>query len=154
MARLWLGRIRILEQSSDELPIHFLLLEGSVCVGHVKLCRCLGDSESFYAESVVVSKARRGKGVGSIMMRFCELYVVNQLKGSRIVLQTLDAQVFYEKIGYSPCTPVQYTKFRKPKSDLFLRMNQLMKNVPVTKQTVVKVCGEDRYWLDKKLDLI
>lgn len=63
------GRIRILQASSDALPIHFLVLEKALPIGHVKLCRCLGDSVAFYAESVVVAKTRRGKGLGKLMTR-------------------------------------------------------------------------------------
>ena len=84
-------------------------------------------------------------------MNFSEQYILNQLGGNRLVLQTLDAQIFYEKIGYSPCPPVQYTKFRNTKSDIFLRMNAFSKHFDKPTDTVVKIDGENRYWLHKML---
>jgi len=84
-------------------------------------------------------------------MNFCEDYILQHLDGNRLVLQTLDAQLFYEKIGYSPCPPVQYTKFRNTKSDIFLKMNQFSKHIEQPKETVIKVGGENRYWMHKIL---
>lgn len=85
-------------------------------------------------------------------MNFCETYILQYLNGNRLVLQTLDAQVFYEKIGYTPCPPVQFTKFKNPKSEIFLRMNQFSKNVTQPKESVVKVGNENHYWLHKMLN--
>ena len=151
------GRRRILESSSDDLPIHFALLENETLIGHIKLCRCLGDDRCFYAESVVISKSARGKGLGRLLMNFAEKFLTEKMNAHRLVLQTLDAQKFYEKLGYSACGPVQFTKFRKSKSDIFLKMSQLSKNVKLPTASVQVVDSktgtgtETRYWLGKNI---
>jgi len=106
------GRRRILQSSSNDLPIHFALVEitSREAHGHIKLCRCLNNEYTFYAESVCVAKKVRGRGLGRIIMSFTERYIREHLAGNRICLQTLDAQGFYENIGYKKCTPVQFTK--------------------------------------------
>ena len=86
-------------------------------------------------------------------MSFIEQFIVEHLAGNRICLQTLDAQGFYENLGYAKCTPVQFTKFKKNKSDIFMKMQQLSQKTNMGNETVVKVNGEDRFWYDKSICL-
>jgi hypothetical protein len=86
-------------------------------------------------------------------MTLTEIYIVEILLGNRLALQTLDAQKFYQKIGYSPCGMVNFTKFKKSKSNIFDRMNQLQQNMskPDPTTCVTTVGNEKRFWFDKML---
>ena len=44
----YLGRMRVLEESKNSLPIHFALLENEEAIGHIKLSRCLGTSNTLW----------------------------------------------------------------------------------------------------------
>jgi len=143
--------MRVLEESKNSLPIHFALLDNDEAIGHIKLSRCLGDENAFYAESVIVSKSRRGQGLGTIIMRLSERYISEYLapetEKARLVLSTLDSAKFYQKIGYEPCYPMTKTK-HSPMSEMYIRQSRLV----TQEQTfVTKYKGQDQYWLHKLL---
>ena len=46
LQNFYLGRMRVLEESKNSLPIHFALLDHDEAIGHIKLSRCLGTSYS------------------------------------------------------------------------------------------------------------
>jgi len=150
-ARTAAGRMRVLEESKNSLPIHFALLDLDEAIGHIKLSRCLGDENAFYAESVIVSKSRRGQGLGTVIMRLSERYISEYLapeaEKARMVLSTLDSAKFYQKIGYEPCYPMTKTK-HSPMSEMYIRQSRL---VTQEKTFITKYKGQDQYWLHKLL---
>uniref|UniRef100_A0A4W6G6M4 N-alpha-acetyltransferase 80, NatH catalytic subunit n=1 Tax=Lates calcarifer TaxID=8187 RepID=A0A4W6G6M4_LATCA len=89
------ARVHSLQKSCSEFPVSLVLLRGhretDRLLGHVRLSRVVGHSSSLFVESVVVSKAERGKGYGF----------------KRLCLTTHDKQHFYAHLGYVLSTPVQ-----------------------------------------------
>ncbi|CAL9702812.1 unnamed protein product [Knipowitschia caucasica] len=104
------ARIHSLQKSCSEFPVCLVLLGGqSRCeslLGHSRLSRVVGQSNSLFVESVVVSKAERGKGYGRALMEETERYAQNR-GFKRLYLTTHDKQHFYKHMGYVLSTPVQ-----------------------------------------------
>ncbi|XP_068107660.1 N-alpha-acetyltransferase 80 [Hyperolius riggenbachi] len=102
------ARIHSLERSCDDFPMCLALVgaqEGSA-VGHVRLCRVIGLTDSLFVESVVVSAEIRGKGYGRKLMEATERYA--KKRGFRhLYLTTHDKQDFYYHLGYRLTEPVQ-----------------------------------------------
>ena len=48
--------------------------------------------------------------------------------------------------------PNPVTKFRKNKSEIFMKMQQLSQKQNLGNETVVKVNGEERFWYDKDIN--
>ncbi|XP_040009967.1 N-alpha-acetyltransferase 80 [Xiphias gladius] len=104
------ARVHSLQKSCPEFPICLVLLQGhretERLLGHVRLSLVVGHSSSLFVESVVVSKAERGKGFGRTLMEETERY--SKSRGfSRLCLTTHDKQHFYAHLGYVLSTPVQ-----------------------------------------------
>ncbi|XP_019907647.1 N-alpha-acetyltransferase 80 [Esox lucius] len=108
------ARVHSLQKSCQEFPVVLLLLQGSrngnggdeTLLGHVRLSRVVSHRGSLFVESVVISKAQRGKGYGRTIMQEAERYA--RAKGfSRLCLTTHDKQHFYAHLGYVLSTPVQ-----------------------------------------------
>ncbi|XP_068603699.1 N-alpha-acetyltransferase 80 [Brachionichthys hirsutus] len=104
------ARVHSLQKSSPEFPVCLVLLQGrretERLLGHARLSRVMGQSGSLFLESVVVSKAERGRGYGRTLMEETERYA--QSRGfKRLCLTTHDKQRFYAHIGYVTSTPVQ-----------------------------------------------
>ncbi|XP_070825580.1 N-alpha-acetyltransferase 80 [Chaetodon trifascialis] len=104
------ARVHSLQKSCPEFPVCLVLLQGhresERLLGHARLSRVVGHSGSLFVESVVVSKAERGKGYGRTLMEETERYA----KGrgfKRLCLTTHDKQHFYAHLGYVLSTPVQ-----------------------------------------------
>uniref|UniRef100_A0AAV2LXU1 N-acetyltransferase domain-containing protein n=1 Tax=Knipowitschia caucasica TaxID=637954 RepID=A0AAV2LXU1_KNICA len=102
------ARIHSLQKSCSEFPVCLVLLGGqSRCeslLGHSRLSRVVGQSNSLFVESVVVSKAERGKGYGRALMEETERYAQNR-GFKRLYLTTHDKQHFYKHMGYVLSTP-------------------------------------------------
>ncbi|XP_026188019.1 N-alpha-acetyltransferase 80 [Mastacembelus armatus] len=104
------ARVHSLQKSCPGFPISLVLLQGhretERLLGHARLSLVVGHSGSLFVESVVVSKAERGKGFGRILMKETERYA--QSRGfKRLCLTTHDKQHFYAHLGYVLSTPVQ-----------------------------------------------
>uniref|UniRef100_A0A8C4IPD7 N-alpha-acetyltransferase 80, NatH catalytic subunit n=1 Tax=Dicentrarchus labrax TaxID=13489 RepID=A0A8C4IPD7_DICLA len=104
------ARVHSLQKSCPEFPICLVLLRGhretEKLLGHARLSRVVGHSSSLFVESVVVSKAERGKGYGRTLMEEIERYAKSR-GFKRLCLTTHDKQHFYAHIGYVLSTPVQ-----------------------------------------------
>uniref|UniRef100_A0A8C6SCF1 N-alpha-acetyltransferase 80 n=1 Tax=Neogobius melanostomus TaxID=47308 RepID=A0A8C6SCF1_9GOBI len=105
------ARVHSLQKSSSEFPVCLVLLQGQKTesekvIGHSRLSRVVGKSNSLFVESVVVSESERGKGYGRALMEETERYA--KTRGfKRLYLTTHDKQHFYSHIGYVLSTPVQ-----------------------------------------------
>lgn len=105
------ARVHSLQKSSSEFPVCLVLLQDQKTdserlIGHTRLSRVVGKSDSLFVESVVVSEAERGKGYGRALMEETESYA--KRRGfRRLHLTTHDKQHFYSHIGYVLSTPVQ-----------------------------------------------
>ncbi|XP_068196691.1 N-alpha-acetyltransferase 80 [Antennarius striatus] len=104
------ARVHSLQKSCPEFPICLVLIQGrrqsESLLGHARLSRVVGQSGSLFVESVVVSKAERGKGYGRTLMEETERYAKSR-GFKRLCLTTHDKQHFYAHIGYVLSTPVQ-----------------------------------------------
>ncbi|XP_023255246.1 N-acetyltransferase 6-like [Seriola lalandi dorsalis] len=62
------ARVHSLQKSGPEFPVCLVLLQGhretERLLGHVRLSRVVGHGGSLFVESVVVSRAERGRGYG------------------------------------------------------------------------------------------
>lgn len=104
------ARIHGLQKSCQDFPVCLVLIQGigseEQLLGHARLSRVVGHSDSLFVESVVVSKAQRGKGYGRILMEKTERYA--SARGfRRLCLTTHDKQHFYAHLGYVLSQPVQ-----------------------------------------------
>ncbi|KAG7472279.1 hypothetical protein MATL_G00107160 [Megalops atlanticus] len=104
------ARIHALQKSCHDFPVCLVLLLGSgvgeQLLGHARLSRVVGHSGSLFVESVVVTKAQRGKGYGRTLMEAAERYA--RARGfRRLCLTTHDKQHFYAHLGYVLSKPVQ-----------------------------------------------
>ncbi|XP_077370935.1 N-alpha-acetyltransferase 80 isoform X2 [Festucalex cinctus] len=104
------ARVHSLQKSCPGFPICLVLLQGprdaEKMLGHARLSRVVGHGDALFVESVVVSKAERGKGYGRTLMEKTERYA--KRRGfKRLYLTTHDKQHFYAHLGYTLSTPVQ-----------------------------------------------
>lgn len=119
------ARMAAFERSCDGMPLHWLLIEplapgGPRVVAHLRIARssapvdtargnaaAAAPSAATWAmiESVVVAQDRRGRGLGARLMRHAEAHARDALGVSRVVLSTISAAEFYERIGYIRCPP-------------------------------------------------
>ncbi|KAI4824043.1 hypothetical protein KUCAC02_012586 [Chaenocephalus aceratus] len=104
------ARVHSLQKSCVEFPVCLVLLRGhrgaERLLGHARLSRVVGRSSSLFLESVVVSRAERGRGYGRTLMEETERYA-NSRGFKRLYLTTHDKQHFYAHLGYVLTTPVQ-----------------------------------------------
>ncbi|XP_034065432.1 N-alpha-acetyltransferase 80 [Gymnodraco acuticeps] len=104
------ARVHSLQKSCAEFPVCLVLLRGhrgaERLLGHARLSRVVGRSSSLFLESVVVSRAERGRGYGRTLMEETERYA-NSRGFKRLYLTTHDKQHFYAHLGYVLTTPVQ-----------------------------------------------
>ncbi|XP_029290814.1 N-alpha-acetyltransferase 80 [Cottoperca gobio] len=104
------ARVHSLQKSSAQFPICLVLLQGhretERLLGHARVSQVVGHSTSLFVESVVVSKAERGRGYGRTLMEETERYA--RSRGfKRLYLTTHDKQHFYAHLGYVLSMPVQ-----------------------------------------------
>lgn len=100
------ARMQSLQGSCDQLPVSLILLRGEALIGHLKLCPIPSVKSGCFVQSVVISRADRGKGCGSVLMQRAEVYCKEQLNLSVIYLSTQGQEGFYRKLGYSECSPI------------------------------------------------
>uniref|UniRef100_A0A8C5DBR6 N-acetyltransferase domain-containing protein n=1 Tax=Gouania willdenowi TaxID=441366 RepID=A0A8C5DBR6_GOUWI len=104
------ARVHALNKSRLQFPVCLVLLCGhqqtEQLLGHARLSRVVGHEGSLFVESVVVSRAQRGRGYGRTLMEETERYA--RSRGfTRLCLTTHDKQHFYAHLGYQLTTPVQ-----------------------------------------------
>ncbi|XP_078001043.1 N-alpha-acetyltransferase 80-like [Glandiceps talaboti] len=103
------ARLNMLERSKDELPYSLVMVEKTdgreVLVGHSRLCKVIGQGNAVLIESVVISKDRRGQGLGRKLMEMTESHSKG-MQYDTIYLCTHDKQDFYQHIGYIYCDAV------------------------------------------------
>lgn len=103
------ARLQGLSPNSKDLPDSVLLLDESEdnvkVVGHSRLSRVLEDNRGCWIASVIVSKKKRGQGLGKSLMLKTEDYA-KVLGFTTAYLNTRDKQEFYEHLGYTYCSPV------------------------------------------------
>ncbi|XP_046895391.1 N-alpha-acetyltransferase 80 [Hypomesus transpacificus] len=101
------ARLHALRKSCPGFPVCLVLVRGAeALVGHARLSRVVGRSDSLFVESVVVSKAERGRGYGRTLMEETEVYARGR-GFKRLCLTTHDKQHFYAHLGYRLSAPVQ-----------------------------------------------
>ncbi|XP_076010067.1 hyaluronidase-3 isoform X1 [Genypterus blacodes] len=105
------ARVHSLQKSRPEFPVCLVLLRGHKeaerLLGHARLSLVVGGGGgSLFVESVVVSKAERGRGHGRTLMEETERYAKSR-GFKRLCLTTHDKQHFYAHLGYVLSTPVQ-----------------------------------------------
>ncbi|XP_062316473.1 N-alpha-acetyltransferase 80 [Osmerus eperlanus] len=101
------ARLHALRKSCPGFPVCLVLVRGGeALVGHARISRVVGRSDSLFVESVVVSKAERGRGYGRTLMEETEVYA-RGLGFKRLCLTTHDKQHFYAHLGYRLSAPVQ-----------------------------------------------
>ncbi|XP_063749280.1 N-alpha-acetyltransferase 80 [Eleginops maclovinus] len=104
------ARVHSLQKSCADFPVCLVLLQGhreaERLLGHARLSLVVGRSSSLFVESVVVSKAERGRGYGRTLMEETERYAKSRGFKS-LYLTTHDKQHFYAHLGYVLSTPVQ-----------------------------------------------
>uniref|UniRef100_A0A182UBK2 N-acetyltransferase domain-containing protein n=1 Tax=Anopheles melas TaxID=34690 RepID=A0A182UBK2_9DIPT len=105
-ARLW-----SLESSKETLPTSFVLTttdikDETIVLAHAKLSPIPADQEAVFVESVVVTRERRGQGIGRLLMQEVEKHCFHKLHLKKIYLSTIDQQAFYAKLGYKLCSAI------------------------------------------------
>lgn len=101
------ARMMSLQASCNHLPTSLILINDMKhLLGHCKLTPIPSIPESCFIETVVISKAMRGKKLGSYLMRQVEEYCKNVLKLRMLHLSTKGQENFYSKLGYEVCAPV------------------------------------------------
>ncbi|XP_028438415.1 N-alpha-acetyltransferase 80 [Perca flavescens] len=104
------ARLHSLQKSCPEFPVCLVLLQGrgetERLLGHARLSQVVGHGGSLFVESVVVSRAERGKGHGRTLMEETERYAKSR-GFKRLCLTTHDKQHFYAHLGYALSMPVQ-----------------------------------------------
>ncbi|XP_063538916.1 N-alpha-acetyltransferase 80 [Cydia strobilella] len=100
-------RMMSLQASCDCLPTNFILVKDrKEVLGHCKLTPIPSIPESCFIETVVISKAMRGKKLGTYLMRYVEDYCRNVLKLKMAHLSTKGQEKFYATLDYEICAPV------------------------------------------------
>lgn len=101
------ARIMSLQASCDNLPTSFILVKNRKHVlGHCKLTAIPSIPESCFIETVVISKALRGRKLGTYLMRHVEDYCKNVRQLKMVHLSTKGQEEFYAKLEYEICAPV------------------------------------------------
>lgn len=111
------ARMMSLQASCDNLPTSLILVsDAKQILGHLKLTPIPAIPESCFIETVVISKALRGKKLGSFLMRRAEEYCKNVLKLEKVYLSTKGQENFYAKLGYVICEPISIYGSGSPNS--------------------------------------
>lgn len=101
------ARMNSLLASCDILPTSLILINDKKhVIGHCKLTLIPSIPESCFLETVVISKALRGKKLGTFLMKKAEEYCKEVLQLKMLHLSTKGQENFYAKLGYEICAPV------------------------------------------------
>ncbi len=134
-------------QLQYRLPVSLILISkvDDKVVGHVTLVSITTNNQNkienlVFLQSLVIDKRLRGKGLGKLVVTFCEHYLrefdKKQLKDAisytnclDLYLTTKDQHTFYEKIGYTKTEAINFFAKKNPESKNISIMNQLLKNL-------------------------
>lgn len=109
------ARMMSLQASCNELPTSLILVANTKSLlGHCKLTAIPSIPESCFVETVVISRAMRGKKLGTYLMRRVEEYCKSVLNLKMIHLSTKGQENFYVKLGYKVCAPISIYGVRLP----------------------------------------
>lgn len=101
------ARMMSLQASCDQLPTSLILINDQrLLLGHCKLTAIPSMPNSCFIETVIISKAMRGRKLGTFLMKEVEKYCKNVLRLDMIHLSTKGQENFYAKLGYELCAPV------------------------------------------------
>lgn len=101
------ARMMSLQASCDKLPTSLILINDQrLLLGHCKLTAIPSMPNSCFIETVIISKAMRGRKLGTFLMKEVEKYCKNVLRLDMIHLSTKGQENFYAKLGYELCAPV------------------------------------------------
>lgn len=93
------ARLHCLEQSSDNFPMSFVLIDDHQnLIGHVKI-RKESDSKAV-VESLIIKPENREQGLGRYLMNQVE-HFLREENFKQISLFTTDKESFYQKLGYN-----------------------------------------------------
>ena len=86
---------------------------------------------------MVIHKEYRGKGLGKLMMKFAEEFLVTSFKGSvkTLFLNTKDQQRFYESLGYEQIKPFLFNVIESQKSNLSQAIGNLLGSAQMGQQS-------------------
>ncbi|XP_074103645.1 N-alpha-acetyltransferase 80 isoform X1 [Cotesia typhae] len=98
-------RLRTLRMSCDNFPTCLILIIDNKVIGHCKISLVPKLNGSCFIESVVIDSEYRYRGLGSILLRGTEKYVLTKNIKS-IYLATKGQEQFYQKNGYYNCEPI------------------------------------------------
>ncbi|KAK3931776.1 N-alpha-acetyltransferase 80 [Frankliniella fusca] len=106
------ARLNSLWSCSKNFPVAMVLVQSDVrqTVGFCKISLIPSQKHSCFVESVVIHPDMRGKGLGSLLMKKLEEYVLSR-KLQILYLSTLGQEKFYKKLGYDECEPVSLYAF-------------------------------------------
>lgn len=131
------ARMMSLQASCDQLPTSLILVnDKKIIIGHCKLTPIPSIHESCFIETVVISKALRGRKLGSYLMKRVEEYCRDFLKLKMVHLSTKGQENFYSKLGYKLCDPVNIygtcvtSKFIAPTVDITIQPVPAVKSSP------------------------
>lgn len=134
-------------QLQYRLPISLILISrtDNKVVGHVTLVSIATNNQNkienlVFLQSLVIDKSLRGKGLGRLVVTFCELYLrefdrkqcidaINKTNCRDLYLTTKDKQSFYERLGFVRTESINFFAKKNPESKNILIMNQLLKNL-------------------------
>jgi len=121
-------RLDSLKSSCDYMPCCLVMTVDlmSHVIAHCKIIPMLFNSDACFLQNFIVDKAYRGKGVGTILMKFVENYCRVVLDLEEIYLDTADQCGFYERLGFTKCEPLCYDVYA-PDSDKQFMMKVIKK---------------------------
>ncbi|KAI5633740.1 acetyltransferase (GNAT) family domain-containing protein [Phthorimaea operculella] len=125
------ARMMSLQASCDDLPTSLVLInDKNLILGHCKLTAIPTIQESCFVETVVISKAFRGKKLGTFLMKKAEEHCKYNLGLKMVHLSTKGQEHFYEKLGYQVCPPINIFGSRIPNYKPPSPSNKVVNPVP------------------------
>ncbi|KAJ1528818.1 hypothetical protein ONE63_007195 [Megalurothrips usitatus] len=106
------ARLNSLWSCNKNFPVGMVLVQTDVkqAIGFCKISLIPNVKGACFVESVVIQPEIRGKGLGSLLMKKLEGYILSR-KLHTVYLSTLGQEKFYEKLGYYECEPVSLYSF-------------------------------------------
>nr|XP_039254529.1 N-alpha-acetyltransferase 80-like [Styela clava]XP_039254530.1 N-alpha-acetyltransferase 80-like [Styela clava] len=102
-------RVSKLKRSNKDFPYHIALTEtvdeNEKLVGHLRLTKVLGEPDSLYMSSVIITECSRGMGLGRKLLNLTEELM--KTRGFECFYLRTDSPEFYTKCGYDFCDPIQ-----------------------------------------------
>lgn len=105
-------RLNSLRSCSQNFPVGMVLVQSNSLdiIGFCKVSLIPNIKGACFVESVIIQPTCRGKGLGSLLMKKLEEYIISR-KLHIVYLSTLGQEKFYYKLGYKECEPVSLYSF-------------------------------------------